>query len=67
MESNLTFEEYINHLKFMETNVITDSSIHRNNNSNRTSSRMESSLSDDSCSTTSPEPVCRVSDSNNMK
>ena len=67
MESNLSFEEYINHLKFMETNVITDSSIHRNRNSNRTSSRMESPLIDDSNSNTSSEPVCRVSDSNNMK
>ena len=67
MESNLSLEEYINNLKFMETNVFTYSSIHRNNNSNRTSSRMESPLSDDSNSNTSPEPVCRVSDSNNMK
>ena len=60
MESDLTFEEYINHLKFMETNVITDSSIHRTRTGDRTDGPLESSTLNDYGSN-STQPLRRVS------
>ncbi len=62
MESNLSFQAYINHIKWMEKHDITDSGIHRASNRDRTSGGMESpTLNDDSRSTTPTERVCRVS------
>jgi hypothetical protein len=62
MESNLTFAEYINHIKWMEKHDTADVGIHRVNNRDRTSGGMESpTLNDDSRSTTPTERVCRVS------
>ena len=60
MESDLTFEEDINHLKFMETNVITDSSIHRTRTGDRTDGSLESSTLND-YGNNSTQPLRRVS------
>ena len=60
MESNLSFEEYINHIKFMENHDTTDGSIHRTHNSNRTSGSLESSTLNDYGSN-STQPLRRVS------
>ena len=60
MESDLTFEEYINHLKFMESHVITDSSIHRTRTGDRTDGSLESSTLND-YGNNSTQPLRRVS------
>ena len=62
MESNLTFAEYTNHIKWMEKHDITTSGTHRVSDRDRTSGGMEPpTLNDDSRSNTPTERVCRVS------
>ena len=70
MESNLSFQAYKNHIKFMEKNDNSNSSIHRSSTSSRTSSSMATPIlknkHDDIRSTTHPTGICGVSNTNNL-
>jgi len=66
LESNLTFAEYKNHIKFMERNDNSNSSVHWTSNGNRSGGSMESPTLN-ARDTNNTKPICRLSDTDIVK